>query len=86
MTAYAWLAPGLVALLHQSEKRIHADVDDLALPHGIGHGIPIRPFGLDHFPVSISIPCEHGDQAARPPSTFFSPRATMIKASSGKGR
>jgi hypothetical protein len=57
---------------------------DLALPHGSDRGIPFPQFGLDRFLVSISVPCERDDQAARPPSSFFSPRAVIIKASWGK--
>jgi hypothetical protein len=69
-----------------SAAYIHIDMDDLTLPHGTGQGIPIRHFGFDRFPVSLSVRREHDDQAARPPSSFFLPRATIIKASSGKGR
>jgi hypothetical protein len=81
----AWTQSGLSTLENVRVKSTY--VDDLELPQAIDRGIPIRPFGLNHCPVSISVWCEHDDQAARPPpSSFFSPRATIIKASSGRGR
>jgi hypothetical protein len=51
----------IVALLHRGEKCIHVDMDDLALSRGIGWCLRFLPFGLDRFPVIVSVPCEHDD-------------------------
>jgi hypothetical protein len=61
-------------------------MNDLALPLTPDWNIPFRPFGPERFSISICVASEHDDQATRPPSSFFSPRATIINASSGKGR
>jgi hypothetical protein len=70
----------------EHDRAVAVAANHLALPRATGRGIPIRQFGHNHCQVSVSVPCEHDDHATRPPSSFFSPRATIIKASSGRGR
>ena len=76
-------ATGAFASFARSKKSVHFDMGDL----------PIRQFRLDRFSVSTSVfqslSASGAGMTFRPqylPSSSFSPRATIIKASSGKGR
>src|ERR1700732_375991 len=60
-------------------------MEDLALPGGLVRDVPVRIFGGAPRPIAIIILRKHERQAARPPSSFLSPLATILSASSGSG-
>src|SRR4030088_3055082 len=60
-------------------------MEDLSLPGGLVRDAPDRPYGFAPSPVSITILRKHERQAARPPSSFLSPLATIFSELSGSG-
>src|ERR1700724_3811048 len=60
-------------------------MDDLAPPRRLGRDAPDRSYGFAPSPVSITILRKHERQAARPPSSFLSPLATILSELSGSG-
>src|ERR1700736_3663726 len=60
-------------------------MDDLALPGGLVRDVPVRIFGGAPLPGSITLLRKHERQAARPPSSCFSPLATIVRELSGSG-
>src|ERR1700720_4210597 len=60
-------------------------MDDLALPRRLGRDAPDRSYGFAPSPVSITHLRKHERQAARPPSSFLSPLATIFSELSGSG-
>src|SRR3984893_17205945 len=60
-------------------------MEDLALQGGLARCVPDRIFGGAPRPIAITILCKHERQAARPPSSFLSPLATIFSELSGSG-
>src|ERR1700732_339846 len=60
-------------------------MEDLALPGGLVRDGPDRIFGGAPRPIAMTILRKHERQAARPPSSFLSPLATILSELSGSG-
>src|SRR6202047_167972 len=60
-------------------------MDDLALPGGLVRDVPVWIFGGAPRPIAITILRKHERQAARAPSSFLSPLATIFSELSGSG-
>src|SRR4029077_2621886 len=60
-------------------------MDDLALPIRPIRDVPVRIFGGAPRPIAITLLRKHERQAARPPSSFLSPLATIFSERSGSG-
>jgi hypothetical protein len=73
-------------IFYRGVESIHIDVNDLALPHRLGQGFGSTPFDRACQPFRGCIVRRHDRQAARPPSSVFSPLATIVRAPSASGR
>src|ERR1700694_2296946 len=60
-------------------------MEDLALPGGLVRDVPVRIFGGAPRPIAITILRTHERPAARPPSSFLSPLATIFSELPGSG-
>ena len=72
----------IVALLDGGIEGVHVDVDDFARPCRFGRDVLAPHFDVSPSPAWIVVWREHDRQAARPPSSFFPPLATIVRASS----
>src|SRR5262249_10248152 len=60
-------------------------MEDFAWPRRLGREVPVRLVRGAPLPAAMKVLRKHEGQAARPPSSFFSPRATILSVLSGSG-